>query len=109
MLKFKKGDKIIVISGKNKGKKGVINKIFKKENKVNLSCIKNIKRFIKKKKNIKGKIIIKLSKINISNISLEDPKFKKVTRIGFKIINGEKKRVCKKSGIILQDNFIYKK
>ncbi|MDH3005140.1 MAG: KOW motif-containing protein [Candidatus Shikimatogenerans sp. JK-2022] len=50
MLKFKKGDNIIIISGKYKGKKGKINKIFKKENKVNVSGIKYIKRFQKKKK-----------------------------------------------------------
>lgn len=105
MLKFKIGDNIIIIAGKYKGKKGKINKIFKKENKVNVSCLKSIKRFVKKNKknNIKGYIIIKLSKINISNISIEDPKLKTITRIGFKIINGKKVRICKKSKTILKN------
>ncbi|WGH25762.1 MAG: 50S ribosomal protein L24 [Candidatus Shikimatogenerans bostrichidophilus] len=109
MLKIRKKDKIIVISGKNKGKRGIINKIFKKTNKVNVSCIENIKRKIKKNKNNKGKIIIKESKIDISNISIEDPKYKTKTKIGFKIKNGKKLRICKKSKKILVDNFIYKK
>ncbi|WGH25396.1 MAG: 50S ribosomal protein L24 [Candidatus Shikimatogenerans bostrichidophilus] len=110
MFKFKKGDKIIIISGKYKGFKGKINKIFKKENKVNVSGIKKIKRFIKKKtKKDKGSIKLKPYKINISNIAIEDPIFKTVTRIGFKLINGEKKRICKKSKTILNNNFIYKK
>ncbi|MDH3004216.1 MAG: 50S ribosomal protein L24 [Candidatus Shikimatogenerans sp. JK-2022] len=101
MFKYKNGDNIIIIAGKFKGKKGKIYKIFKKENKVNISGLL-INRNIKKNKFNKGSVLNKLYKINISNISIIDPKLNIKTRIGFKIINGEKKRICKKSNIIIK-------
>ncbi|WGH25024.1 MAG: 50S ribosomal protein L24 [Candidatus Shikimatogenerans bostrichidophilus] len=109
MLKFKEGDKIIIIAGKYKGLKGEIHKIFKKESKVNISGIKNIKRYIKRNKNNKGGILIKPNKINISNIAILDPKLNVQTRIGFKFINGIKRRICKKSKTILINNINDKK
>ncbi|MDH3004432.1 MAG: 50S ribosomal protein L24 [Candidatus Shikimatogenerans sp. JK-2022] len=99
MLKFKKGDKIIIISGKYKNKKGIIEKIFKKENKVIIKNIGLIKKYFKK-----NKILIKKYKFDISKISIIDPKLKIKTKIGFKYINGKKYRFCKKSNIILNNN-----
>ncbi|WGH26117.1 MAG: 50S ribosomal protein L24 [Candidatus Shikimatogenerans bostrichidophilus] len=110
MFKFKKGDNIIIISGKNKGKRGIIEKINNKKKKVYIKNINIIKKHIKKNKiNKIGKIIFKLSKIDISNISIEDPKLKIITKVGIKYINGKKYRICKKSKTILYDNLLYKK
>ncbi|MDH3004571.1 MAG: 50S ribosomal protein L24 [Candidatus Shikimatogenerans sp. JK-2022] len=101
MLKFKKGDKIIIITGKFKGKKGIINKILYNENYVYIKGINYIKKYIKNNKIIKGSKLIKPYKINISNIAILDPILNKRTRIGFKFIKSKKKRVCKKSDTIL--------
>ncbi|WGH25483.1 MAG: 50S ribosomal protein L24 [Candidatus Shikimatogenerans bostrichidophilus] len=111
MLKYKKGDKIIIISGKYKGKKGKINKIkkIKEKIKVSIDTLKYIKRFVKKgqtkKDTKKGYIVFKELFIDISNIALIDPKYKTKTRVGFDIINGEKVRIYKKSRKIVKNNF----
>ncbi|MDH3004928.1 MAG: KOW motif-containing protein [Candidatus Shikimatogenerans sp. JK-2022] len=99
MFKFQKFDNIIVISGKYKGKKGIIKKINRKKKKV----ILNLFNPIEKKENL----LLKEVKINISNISILDKKYKKRTRIGFKIINGEKKRIYKKSKLIIKKKDVY--
>ncbi|WGH24657.1 MAG: 50S ribosomal protein L24 [Candidatus Shikimatogenerans bostrichidophilus] len=104
MLKFKNSDKVIIISGQYKGRIGKIIKIFKNENRAYISSIFHKKKYIKNNKIIHGYKLIKYFKINISNISILDPKLKIRTRIGFKIINGKKFRICKKSKTILSNN-----
>ncbi|WGH24842.1 MAG: 50S ribosomal protein L24 [Candidatus Shikimatogenerans bostrichidophilus] len=104
MLKFKNGDKIIIISGKYKGRIGNIIKVLKNENRAYIDSIFYKKKYIKNNKNIKGYKLVKPCKINMSNISILDPKLKVRTRIKFKIINGEKVRICKKSNTILINN-----
>ncbi|WGH26651.1 MAG: 50S ribosomal protein L24 [Candidatus Shikimatogenerans bostrichidophilus] len=113
MFKLKKGDKIIIIAGKNKGKKGKIIKILNKKKKVYIKNINFIKKHIKKKninKKEKGKIILKESKIDISNVAIEDPKLKCSTKIKIKKLNnGNKIRICKKSNTILVEKKKIKK
>ncbi len=98
-MKIRKGDSIIVTTGSNKGKTGEVLKIFPKEHRAIVSGI-NIRTHHKKPriKGEKGEIVKKESPIPISNISLQDPKTKKPTRIKYEIDNKIKVRVSKKSG-----------
>lgn len=104
MIKFKikKGDEVIVITGKNKGKKGQVLKILPKENRAVVSGINVVKKHTKPSKVSEGGIIQKELPIHISNIAHIDPKTGVPTKVGFKILaDGSKVRVAKKSGEII--------
>lgn len=101
-LKMKKGDNVVVIAGKYKGKKGKILKVIPKENKVVIEGINLVKRHTKASKVSEGGIISKELPIHISNVSHIDPKTLSPTKIAFKILeNGSKVRVAKKSGEVI--------
>jgi len=101
-LKVKKGDEVIVITGKNKGKKGKVLSVLPKENKAVVSGVNLVKKHTKPSQNSEGGIIQKELPIHISNISLIDPKSGTSTRVGFKTLeDGSKVRVAKKSGEII--------
>ena len=101
-LKLKKGDKVIVITGKDKGKTGEITKVFVKENKVLVSGINMAKRHTKPSQENAGGIISKEMPIHISNVAFVDPKTSKATRLGIKVDkDGRKVRVAKKSGEVV--------
>jgi len=96
-MKIKKGDTVLVILGKNRGKKGKILKAFPKERKVLIDGVNLIKKHQKPKKTgEKGQIIEKPSPINISNVKLICSKCNKTTRVGYKIVEDKKYRICKK-------------
>ncbi len=98
-MKIKKGDNVIVISGKDKGKTGAVVKAYPRENKVLVEGV-NVK-FIHKRpgKNIKeGQKIEKSLPMNVSNVMVVDPKTKKGTRIKFQMEKGKKVRIASKSG-----------
>lgn len=91
MSKIKKGDKIKVLLGKDRGKEGQVEKVFGKEGKVLILGVNVYKRHVKKQG------IIEIPKpIDISNVALICPLCKKPTRISFKEIKDNKLRVCKK-------------
>lgn len=99
MSKLKKGDKVIVITGKDKGKTGEIAKMLVAANKVVVSGVNLVKRHTKPSQENAGGIVSKEAPIHISNVAFIDPKSGKATRIGFKIgKDGEKTRIAKKSG-----------
>ena len=101
-LKLKKGDKVIVITGKDKGKTGEITKVLVKESKVLVSGINMVKRHTKPTQENAGGIISKEMPIHISNVAFIDPKTSKATRLGFKVDkDGRKVRVAKKSGEVV--------
>ena len=97
-FKLKKGDEVIVISGKDKGKKGKIIKILPKKEKAIVSDLNKVKKNQKPDNNQPGGIIEKEMPMHISNLSFYDPELKKGTKIGFKINNNKKVRINKKSG-----------
>jgi len=101
--KFRRGDKIIVITGKDKGKRGEIIKVITAKAKVIVSGINIAKKHMKPNKNMpSGGIINKEMPITISNLSHIDPKIDVPTKIGFKFLeNGEKVRYAKKSGELI--------
>ena len=101
-LKLKKGYKVIVITGKDKGKTGDIVKVLPAENKVIVSGINVAKKHNKPSKTSKGGIVEKNMPLHISNVAYLDPKENKPSRIGCKILeNGEKKRFAIRSGEII--------
>ena len=101
-LKIKKGDKVIVITGKDKGKIGEVTKVLVQENKVIVSGINMAKRHTKPSQESAGGIISKEMPIQISNVAYVDPKTNKPTRLGIKVDkNGRKVRFAKKSGEVV--------
>jgi len=101
-LKVKKGDKVVVTTGRDRGMKGDIIAVYPKENKVLVSGVNLVKRHTKPSRDSEGGIISKEMPINISNISLIDPKSGEPTKVGFKILSdGKKVRFAKKSGEVI--------
>lgn len=96
-MKFKKGDNVLIIVGKSRGKRGVIEKSFPKENKIVVSGINIAKHHLKpSRKNPHGGIVDKLSPIDTSNIVMICPRCGKPTRIGYRIADKKKMRICRK-------------
>ena len=94
-----KGDTVIVIAGRDKGKTGVIQKVIPESNRV---VVENVNLRKKHKKptqaNPEGSIVEIYAPIDASNVMLVDPKTKKPTRVGHKVVKGKKVRVALKSG-----------
>ena len=97
-IKLKKGDEVIVLTGKDKGKKGKIIKILPKKNKAIVSEINKVKKNQKPDNNQAGGIIEKEMPIHISNLSFFDATLNKGGRLGYKIIGDKKVRINKLSG-----------
>jgi len=98
-MHVKKGDKVVVISGKDKGKQGTILEAYPKQNRVLVEGINIVKKHSKPSQiNPQGGIISKEAAIHVSNVMPLDPKSGKPTRVGYKIENGKKVRVAKISG-----------
>lgn len=96
-MNLKKGDKVIVIAGSNKGKEGKILKTLKTSNKIIVEGINLIKKHKKANGNETGGIVEMEAPIHASNVMIVDPKNKKPTRIGYKIEKDKKVRISKKS------------
>lgn len=97
-MRFKTGDKVIVITGKDKGKEGTITKTLRAENKVVVEGVNIAKKHIKPNGQTAGSIVEVEMPIHASNVMIIDPKTKKGTRIGHNTDkNGKKIRVSKKS------------
>ena len=97
-LKLKKGDEVIVLTGKDKGKTGKIVKVLPKQMKAIVSEINRVKKNQKPDNNQPGGIIDKEMPIHISNLSFYDPELKKGIRIGYKLNNNKKTRINKSTG-----------
>ncbi|WP_341794456.1 50S ribosomal protein L24 [Rickettsia endosymbiont of Rhinocyllus conicus] len=101
-LKVKKGDEVIIITGKYKGKKGKILKVFPEQNKIVVSGINLVKKHTKPTQVSEGGIITKELPIDISNVAHVDPKTGNPTKVAFKFLeDGSKVRIAKKSGEII--------
>ena len=97
-MNFKTGDKVVVISGKDKGKEGNITKVLRSENKVVVEGVNVVKKHVKGNGQQAGSINEMEAPIHASNVMILDPKTKKPTRIGHSINkDGKKIRVTKKS------------
>ena len=98
----KKGDNVIVVTGKDRGKKGKVLRAFPKKNMVVVENV-NVKKHHQKprKSGEKGQIIEMSAPVHVSNVMIVDPKTGTATRVGMKVEKGEKVRVAKKSGAII--------
>lgn len=101
-MKIKKNDKVQIIAGKDKGKKGTVEKVFLKEKKVLISGINVYKKHLKSRRDNKPGGIIDITKpLAVCKIAFICPKCKQISRIGYKKINNDKKRQCRKCEEIL--------
>ena len=103
MLKLKKGDNVLVISGKDKGKTGSIISIFPKVNKVIIKGVNIVKKHQKPSKQSAGGIVEKELAVHLSNLAFLSLKDGKKTKIGFKIEHNKKIRFEKKTGEIIKN------
>lgn len=100
-LKIKKGDQVVVLSGDDKGKTGEVVKSMPKEGKVVVQGVNLVKRHTKPSQPTPGGIVTKEAPINVSNVAIVDPKSGKASKIGYKEVNGNKVRVARKSGEVI--------
>ena len=97
-LKVKKGDKVVVITGRDKGKSGEIVKVLREENRVIVQGVNVAQRHQKQSMQQEGGIVQKELTIHVSNVALIDPKTEKPTRVGYKMDGERKVRVARRSG-----------
>ena len=103
MLKFKVGDEILVTAGKDKGKKGKIERVIPKGAQIVVAGVNMYKRNIKGSSKVRQSGIIDIVKpISVGNVAIVCPKCKLPTRIGYVTKNNEKNRVCKKCDQIIK-------
>ena len=100
-LKIKKGYQVVVLSGDDKGKTGEVVKSMPKEGKVVVQGVNLVKRHTKPSQTTPGGIVTKEAPINVSNVAIVDPKSGKASKIGYKEVNGNKVRVARKSGEVI--------
>ena len=101
-LKIKKGDHVVVITGRDKGKKGEVLKVLPEENRAIVRGVAMVKRHQRQTAAQDGGIISKEAAIHISNLALEDPKDGTPTRVGYKFLkDGRKVRFARRSGEVI--------
>jgi large subunit ribosomal protein L24 len=101
-LKIKRGDHVVVLTGKDKGKHGEVLKVMPEENRAIVKGIAMIRRHQRQTATQDGGIISKEAAIHVSNLAIEDPKDGKPTRVGFKFLkDGRKVRFAKRSGEVI--------
>ena len=102
-MRIKKGDTVIVVAGKDKGKKGKVIQAMPTESRVIVENVNMVTKHKKPNQRVQqGGIVHQEAPINVSNVMILDPKEKVATRIGYKVLeNGKKVRVAKKSGEVL--------
>jgi len=102
MANIKKDDNVIVLTGRDKGKKGKVLKVFPKEDRALVAGVNVVKRHQRQTQKEQGGIVSKEAPIHLSNIAHVDPKSGTATRIGFKTMaDGSKVRFAKKSGEVI--------
>jgi large subunit ribosomal protein L24 len=102
--KIKKGDLVIVLSGRDRGKKGEVYQLMPKEARALVRGVNLVRRHQRQTAGQEGGIISKEAPVHLSNLALEDPKDGKATRVGFKVLaDGRKVRIAKRSGEIIAE------
>jgi large subunit ribosomal protein L24 len=100
--KIKKGDKVVVLTGRDKGRTGEVVQVMPKESRALVRGVNLVKRHQKQSMNQEGGIISKEAPVHLSNLALADPKDGKPTRVGFKNLeDGRKVRFAKRSGDLI--------
>ena len=100
--KIKKGDKVVVLAGRDKGKSGEVLQVLPKDARAVVRGVNLVKKHTKQSAQSEGGIISKEATIDLSNIAVADPKDGKATRVGFKVLDdGRKVRFAKRSGDLI--------
>ncbi len=99
--KLKKGDKVIVLTGKDKGKKGEITRVMPAENKAIVEGVNMAVRHTKQSQTSQGGRVPQPAAIQLSNLAIQDPKTGEATRVGFRMEGDKKVRYAKKSGELI--------
>jgi len=100
--KIKKGDKVVVLAGRDKGRNGEVVQVMPTEGRALVRGVNMVKRHTRQSGTQEGGIISKEGPIQLSNIAIADPKDGKPTRVGFKVLDdGRKVRVAKRSGDLI--------
>jgi large subunit ribosomal protein L24 len=100
--KIKKGDRVIVTAGRDKGKRGEVHQVMPEDGRAIVAGVNLVRRHTRQTAQTEGGIITKESTIHLSNLAIVDPKTNKPTRVGFKILDdGRKVRVAKGSGDLI--------
>lgn len=101
-FKIKKGDKVVVLTGKDRGKQGEIIRMIPSESRAVVQGVNLVKRHTKPSQAGNGGIVPKEAPVHVSNLALLDPKSGKATKVGYKILeDGKKVRVAKASGEVI--------
>jgi large subunit ribosomal protein L24 len=101
-FKIKKGDKVVVITGRDKGKSGEVLHVLRAENRVVVQGVNMVKRHTRPTAGQTGGIVEKEAPLHLSNVAHIDPKSNKPTRVGYKFLaDGRKVRFAKRSGEVL--------
>lgn len=96
-MKIKTNDMVLIISGKDRGKKGKVTTSIPEKNRIIIDGMNIRKKHVRpKKEGEKGQIVEVPAPLNVSNVKLICPKCKKATRIGYKVVEKNKFRMCKK-------------
>ena len=99
--KIKKGDKVVVLAGRDKGRTGEVKQVMPTEDRALVQGVNMVKRHQSQTQTQQGGIISKEAPIHLSNLAIADPKTGKATRVGFKVQDGRKVRVAKGSGELI--------
>jgi large subunit ribosomal protein L24 len=101
-FKIKKGDKVVVLAGRDKGKSGEVLRVVRADNRVVVQGINMVKRHTQARPGQPGGIVEKEGTIHVSNVAHIDPKSQQPTRVGYRFLeDGRKVRFAKRSGEIL--------
>ena len=100
-LKIKKGDEVIIVTGKDKGKKGTVLEVLPMESRVKVQGVNLVKRHRRPTQTSPGGIDSIEASMHISNVAHVDPESGKATRIGYRVEKGNKVRVAKASGKVI--------
>ena len=101
-MKIKKGDKVIVIAGNDKGKTGEVLKAMPKEGKVVVQGVNLVKRHTKPSQTNPGGIVTKEAAIQVSNVAVVTTEGK-ASKVGYKVVDGVKKRIARKTGEVIDN------
>jgi large subunit ribosomal protein L24 len=97
--KIRKGDKVVVLTGRDKGRTGEVIEVRPKEQRALVRGVNMVKRHQRQTANQEGGIISKEAAIHLSNLAMADPKDGKPTRVGFKMVGDRKVRFAKRTGV----------
>lgn len=97
-MKIKKGDKVIIRAGKDRGKAGTVTEAFPKKDMVLVEGLNLRKKHQKPRGNRKGQVVERATPMHVSNVMIADPKSGKGTRVGISRKGGKRTRIAKKSG-----------